>query len=140
MQPRDDSSLAMNESTGGDGRLHLALRGCLDIASAPRLEARLRQLENTARRVELDVEQVTFIDLRGLSAIHASLMRAGRGPLLLEVRPRVGACVGRLLELTGTELWPIPQPRAASLRVAAAGRPAMMQSLPPPTARMLRRC
>lgn len=112
----------MSESTGTDGRLRLALSGCLDIATAPLLDARLHELEAGRRRVELDLEQVTFIDLQGLRIIHTRLTADHRRRLMFEVRPRLGPCVTRLAELTGIELWPIPQPRTATIQAAFARR------------------
>lgn len=131
-----DASLAMRESAGADGRLRLALSGYLDIATAPCLDLRLRELEHARRRVELDLERLTFIDLQGLRVIHTSLIRARREAWMLDVRPRVGTCVRRLLALTGVELWPIPQPRGASIQAILGASRARTRSLAPSRGRM----
>lgn len=130
----------MSEAAAADGRLQLSLCGCLDIASAPQLDARLRELESALRPVELDLERLTFIDLQGLRVLHVALIGARRGPWMIAVRPKAAACVNRLVALTGIELWPIPQPRTASIKAAAVGsRPRRTRAAAPRSSRLARR-
>lgn len=114
---RSYGSLLMSESAGFSGRLRLTLSGCLDIATAPQLEARLQELEKGRARVELDLALVDFIDLQGLRVIHSRvsdsrLSGAGQGAPRFQVRPKLGPCVKRLVELVGVDLWPTQQPGA----------------------------
>lgn len=117
-----DGSLSMSESTAADGRLRLSLGGCLDIATAPQLDARLRELERDLRCILLDLERLTFIDLPGLRVIQSRLVAQRRGLRLLEVHPRLGPCVMRLVELTGVDLRPAPLPALTPIRALADGR------------------
>ena len=80
-----------------DGAGRLRLRGELDVATAPQLQACLSTVEGD---VEVDCGAVTFIDLDGLRVLVTS-QRCGqdRGTNLRIVNP--SSCVVRLLGLTG---------------------------------------
>jgi anti-anti-sigma factor len=61
--------------------------GELDIATAPQLEQTLRQAEARARRVVLDLRELTFMDSCGLHAIvDASIRARAAGNRLVLVR------------------------------------------------------
>lgn len=128
----------MMESAAGPGRLHLTLSGCLDIATAPRLDARLLDLERERLRVQLDLEQLTFIDLQGLRVIHTRLLCQDRAAPSLAVGPRLGPCVRRLLDLTGIELWPAPVVPPRPLGPISARRRARTRVPPPARIRLPR--
>lgn len=86
-----------------DGGLDVAwvrLAGELDLASAPELTQALAQAEDRARRVVLDLRQLTFMDTSGVHVILAASVRATwAGRQLVLVRPR--SQVDRLLALSG---------------------------------------
>jgi anti-anti-sigma factor len=84
------------------GGLLFTVRGELDIASAPRLEAELRRAETAdVERVAIDLADVEFIDSSGLHALINARERLGRKGLEFSLS-RVSSQVRRLLELTGT--------------------------------------
>lgn len=112
----------MREAAGADGRRRLTLSGCLDIATAPRLDARLRELEERMLQVELDLENVSFIDLQGLRVIHTRLLSVPHGSTTILVLPLTSRCVRRLLDLAGIDLWPEPQSRPLSGQADFDGR------------------
>lgn len=129
-----DGSLTLRESVTPDGGVLLSLRGCLDIATAPQLDLRLRELELSMRHVKLNLEALTFVDLVGLRVIHSRVLGSRLSPALFSVAPEVGPCVRRLLQLTGVDLWPAPRLRTVAIRAllgthaertrgAGAGRP-----------------
>ena len=101
---------------GDGGRVLMA--GEIDAALAPDLEAVLAGL-GTARRVEVDVRQVTFLDSTGL----AFLVRALRGGECTVVV--VGPCppVSHLLELTGIAAHVEQVEEPLDLRSGGAGAP-----------------
>jgi len=74
--------------------------GELDIATASELEHRLRQAEQRARRVVLDLRDLTFTDTSGVHVIRESNIRAGQAgcrPVLV----RGPKQVDRVFALTG---------------------------------------
>jgi anti-anti-sigma factor len=87
--------------TGGGrdaGWVHVA--GELDIATAPQLERTLRETQQTARLVLLDLRELTFIDSAGVHAIVSASIDArqrGRRLVLLRGSPNVD----RLFTLAG---------------------------------------
>jgi anti-sigma B factor antagonist len=86
-----------------DAGIVLRLEGELDLASAPRLEAELEDLE--AERPPLlvaDLRQLAFIDSSGLRVILVAAERAGReGRRFVVVRGSPE--VERVLEITGAD-------------------------------------
>jgi anti-anti-sigma factor len=87
-------------SEGVDGGwVHVA--GDLDLAAAPRLMEALRDLEQEACLVVLDLREITFLDAAGVHAIVDASIRARRdGRRLLLVG--ASAQVQRVFVLTGT--------------------------------------
>ena len=87
-----------------DGALHAAwvhIAGELDIATAPQLERTLRETQQDARLVVLDLRALTFMDCAGVHTIvdaSCSARRRGRRLVLL----RGGPAVDRVLALTGS--------------------------------------
>ena len=94
--PRD---LAIDRAAS-DGGTVLTLRGELDAASAPELQAAIAS--TPAGPVSLDLGGVTFVDSSGLAAIiEASLVLARSGQsLVITERSEV---VSRVLELSGVD-------------------------------------
>lgn len=72
----------------GEGSVHVALQGELDISSAGRVEKELRQVEEkTPAVMVLDLRPLRFIDSTGLRLVLAADLRARRdGRRLVIVR------------------------------------------------------
>ncbi|HEU4976518.1 MAG TPA: STAS domain-containing protein [Baekduia sp.] len=87
---------------GGD--VLIALRGELDVASAPQLEAALLPPVEAGRRAVLDLGQLEFMDSTGVrvlvTAHHAAEEHGGRLTLL---RTPEGSPVHRVLEISGLD-------------------------------------
>ena len=96
----------------------IKFHGEMDLASSPDLGRLIEaQLAGAARRLELDLSGVEFIDSNGLHAlIHAHQYATARGSQLVLVAP--SSAVRRLLELTGCDkiltTMDSPEPRPAS--------------------------
>jgi anti-sigma B factor antagonist len=88
-------------SSIGDGVASIALRGELDLASAPALERSLVEVERHApSRLVIDLRQLQFIDstgLRLLLAANARTQQRGGELVLLPGEPSVQ----RVFDLTG---------------------------------------
>lgn len=84
------------------GRRLVAVRGELDIAHAPELEAAIEKLcEEGAREIVVDLSGVAFIDSSGLRALLAAIsICAERGCSYL-LDPDLPMRVRRLFEITG---------------------------------------
>ncbi|MEY2420480.1 MAG: anti-sigma factor antagonist [Acidimicrobiaceae bacterium] len=79
----------------------VAIRGELDINSAPRLIAALHEVARPpVRRVDLDCEGVTFLDSTGLRALIVGRNEATRLGVDLELVDASPA-VSRVVEMTG---------------------------------------
>ena len=81
----------------------VVLSGELDIATVPIAEQELRQAQDEARHVLLDVNNLTFIDASGLRMMLEADMRARRDGGRLVVALEGAGCVRRLLELTDAD-------------------------------------
>ncbi len=85
-----------------EDRCRLVLQGELDLASAPLLEAELREAEHSGvTHVELDLSGLDFIDSTGLNLIiraHQAAQSNGHTFSLRGQNPQAQ----RLFELTGT--------------------------------------
>lgn len=94
----------------------VAFSGELDFGTVPVADHALRQAQQEAREVLLDLRALTFIDVRGLNMILAAGRRARQnGGRMLVVHG--SPCVSRLFELTGVEgtLETTTDPGAAGL-------------------------
>ena len=80
--------------------LRLTLRGELDLATAPELEARLGELQAEGRSVLMDLSQLGFMDSTGVSVLISAKRDADANGWLISVRHPNGQ-VRRLLELVG---------------------------------------
>jgi anti-sigma B factor antagonist len=86
-----------------NGVARLALRGELDLATAPKLEGHLEQVEQDGvRAVVLDLRDLTFVDSTGLHAFLKARSRAADNGHRFAL---VGANeqVRKLLQLTATQ-------------------------------------
>ena len=86
-----------------DGHDYLRLIGELDLASAPRLEDRLRQLRAAHAAVRLDLSELRFIDSTGLHVLIRAVQDSRRDGWRLEIDPDVSPAVRRLLQLINVE-------------------------------------
>ncbi len=89
------------DSRIAEGVHRLTVVGDLDLATTPELVRRLAEVDRTARAVEIDLGQVSFLDacgLRCLLAGQAEFERNGGPPLALTHPSRP---VRRLFGLTG---------------------------------------
>jgi anti-anti-sigma factor len=87
-----------------DGRAVVVIRGELDIATAPDLEAALTERLAAGQDVVVDLRELAFLDSTGLRVLVASHARAGRGQAsFLIVRPHAGAPIERILAIAGVE-------------------------------------
>jgi anti-anti-sigma factor len=104
------------ERSDADGRLHLQLRGDLDVAVAHRLSDRLRELKPTGRPVRLDLSELAFIDSTGMQALLVALTDARWEGWELDVARTVSPSVRRAAHIVGVAraLWPEdPKPERA---------------------------
>jgi anti-anti-sigma factor len=85
-----------------DGRAVVVLRGELDVATAPDLEAALRERLDAGQDVVVDLRELAFMDSTGLRVLVAAHARVeGGGPSFLIVPPPPGAPVAKILAITG---------------------------------------
>ncbi|MFI0243130.1 STAS domain-containing protein [Streptomyces sp. NPDC016845] len=119
--------------TGDTVLLHV--RGELDLATAPELEALLARL--TSRRCELDLSHVPFIDSTGINLLtrHHRLAQKTGGHLRVVAVTRA---VRRVLDITGTSTLllsepgtPRPKTTPISRRTAVLPGPASSSSFRP---------
>ena len=97
---RAGEMFSLSSTRAGDEQL-LAMRGDLDLASAPALSRELERVAKTnVRRITVDLSGLIFIDSSGLRALLlASRSRANGDRLTIRRAP---GFVRRILALTGT--------------------------------------
>ena len=111
--PPDDFSISAEDR---DGRVHLALRGELDLATAPELEGLLNARVDDGREVVVDLRDLEFMDSSGIRVLVAAHTRAGRtGTRVFVVRPTPDSAVAKIVEVAGLdrELNILDDPQAA---------------------------
>lgn len=108
-----------------DGAVELRLRGELDVASGPALRALVEQLYEPGRVVVLDLAELEFADVAGLTALLAL------SPITNDHHRRRGRARGATPALGGS--GPPQRPTRPTSR-PAAGRPTarVAGSRPPP--------
>ena len=94
-----------------DGCVCLKVTGELDLATAPRLEERLRQLRGENRPVRVDLSELEFMDSTGLHVLIDAANR-GRG-WQFEVERDLSPPVRRLFQVMGVEHFILGDYRAA---------------------------
>ena len=106
MIPAMDFDMAVTEHP--DGRAEVALRGELDLASGPRVQAELTRLIEAGATVRLDLSELDFMDSAELVAILTAVQRARQRDGSFEVERSLRPSVQRLFELTRSDefLWP----------------------------------
>jgi len=89
----------------GDCPRTVKVRGEVDLATAPDLETTVKQvLDDALRGVDLDLEDLTFIDSSGLRSLVALSKDASARGLSLALC-NVPRHAQRILELTGLDAW-----------------------------------
>ncbi len=92
-------------ATPANGLRTVTVRGEVDLATAPDLEACVRQaLDDAPRGVVLDLEGLTFIDSSGLRALVSVSKDAGARGASVGLR-NVPRHAQRVLDLTGLSDW-----------------------------------
>jgi anti-anti-sigma factor len=87
-----------------DGRAVVVIRGELDLATAPDLEAALQERLDAGQDVVVDLRELDFMDSTGLRVLVAAHTRVeGTEQRFLIVRPRPGAPIERILAIAGVE-------------------------------------
>jgi anti-anti-sigma factor len=87
-----------------DGRAVVVIRGELDLATAPDLDAALQELAEAGKDVVVDLRELAFMDSTGLRVIVAAHARAEAGDhSFVIVRPTPGAPIERILAIAGVE-------------------------------------
>jgi len=99
--PPEDFSISAEDR---DGRVHIALGGELDIATAPELEQLVNERIDAGDEVVVDLRPLEFMDSSGIRVLVAAHARAGRvGTRLVVVRPPAGSAVAKIVEVSGLD-------------------------------------
>jgi anti-anti-sigma factor len=85
------------------GWLRLTLLGELDMAAAPELEVRLRELQREGRSVLMDLSQLQFMDSSGLALVTRAINSSRSNGWAFVVDPDLSPQVRRLFRLTATD-------------------------------------
>ena len=87
-----------------DGRAVVVIRGELDLATAPDLEATLSERLDAGQDVIVDLRELAFLDSTGLRVLVAAHARVeGEEQSFLIVRPPPGATIEKILAISGVE-------------------------------------
>jgi anti-sigma B factor antagonist len=87
-----------------DGRAYLALRGELDLATAPELEQLVNESLDAGHDVVVDLRGLEFMDSSGIRVLVAAHARAARaGARLFIVRPATGSAVAKIVDVSGLD-------------------------------------
>lgn len=91
----------------------MAVAGELDVATAPELEAALRE-QLAAGPVRLDVRGLSFMSSSGIRALDAILRDVAAHRWMLVIEPTMQPAVRQVIELTGmTDALPFDAPQEA---------------------------
>ena len=94
-------SISISDS---DGRAVVEVRGELDLATAPDLEAALLERLDAGEDVVLDLRELQFMDSSGLRVVITAHARAADGAAQFAiVWPHPGSEVARILDIAGVE-------------------------------------
>ena len=107
-----------------DGVHVIALRGELDLATAPRLAVRIDAARrNGSRRLLVDLTTAEFCDSSGLRALIGCRQEVVAGGGRLAIAAQEDSAVGRLFALAGAhELLPVYEDSASALAALAPRR------------------
>jgi anti-sigma B factor antagonist len=99
--PPEEFSISTAED---DGRVHVTVRGELDLATAPELEEIVMERIDAGQDVVIDLRELEFMDSSGVRVLVAAHARAGRsGARLIVVRPGEDSAVGKIIEVSGLD-------------------------------------
>ena len=99
--PEAGDLILETHSEGANGSARVALHGELDIAGVPLLEDEWERIEERGKQlVILDLKGLTFIDASGLRAILSATDRASEAGRTLSLA-NAGPAVRRVFDLTG---------------------------------------
>ena len=99
--PPDEFAIAASDR---DGRAHLALRGELDLATAPELEQLVNERLDAGQEVVVDLRGLEFMDSSGIRVLVAAHARAARTDTrVFVVRPATGSAVAKIVEVSGLD-------------------------------------
>jgi anti-anti-sigma factor len=103
-----DADFWLDERSEEGGRVRLGLVGELDIASASRLEERLRTLAERRHPVVLDLGRLQFIDSSGLRELVRAVSDARRDNWNLELETTLSPQVRQIIDLLELRelFWP----------------------------------
>ena len=85
------------------GTTKIAVSGELDLATAPQLDAEIRQVRQGCSRLVLDLTDLTFIDSIGISVILDAKKGCEGQPFELYVIPAKDDLVTKVFAVTGME-------------------------------------
>jgi anti-sigma B factor antagonist len=87
-----------------DGRALVVVRGELDLATAPDLEAVVTECLDAGHHVVIDLRELEFMDSSGLRVLVSAHFRAADDGLsLVIVRPVEGGEVAKILSIAGID-------------------------------------
>ena len=87
-----------------DGRVHVALAGELDIATAPELEQLVNDRIDAGQEVVIDLRGLQFMDSSGIRVLVAAHARAGRSSTrVFVIRPAPASAVAKIVEVSGLD-------------------------------------
>ncbi|MGZ4169217.1 MAG: STAS domain-containing protein [Solirubrobacteraceae bacterium] len=102
--------------------MRMTLLGEMDLSASEGFRAQLDRVQQSRRRVRLDLSELEFIDCSGLRAILNAMSEARRDRRELEVGRTVSPIVERVVSLArlAEHLWPaeVPDSPPAGARAA----------------------
>lgn len=102
--PRQETDFEIDATYEADAFV-IRIKGELDMVGSPTLAFALAEAERSkAERILLDLEELTFIDGRGLSAIVGASRHSARNGHRMQITRGRGQ-VARLFRLTGFDQW-----------------------------------
>jgi anti-anti-sigma factor len=117
-----------------DGARRLTLTGELDLASAPTLRERLRELRAARRTVRLDLSKLDFMDSTGIAILARGLGDSAQDGWKLEVDRNVPRQILRLMTIAGIDdkLWPTNSTTPLERPSSVPDGPSSRQGTAPP--------
>jgi len=99
--PPEEFSISTDER---GGRVHVTLRGELDLATAPQFEDVLRSRIDGGHEVLVDLRGLEFMDSSGIRVLVAAHAHAVRlDSRLVIVRPEGSSAVAKIIEVSGLD-------------------------------------
>jgi anti-anti-sigma factor len=101
-----------------DGAVRMTLLGEMDLSASEGFRAQLDRVQESRRRVRLDLSELEFIDCSGMRAILNAMSEARRNRRELEVGRNVSPMVARVVCLArlAEDLWPGDVPDSPTAR------------------------